>query len=60
MTLQTLAERATEVAEAQPRLVTLIELLVAEHDALGLTDEQHATLQGITNEAMEILQDLGR
>ncbi|WP_290756959.1 MULTISPECIES: hypothetical protein [unclassified Exiguobacterium] len=60
MTLQALAERATEVAEAQPRLVTLIELLVAEHDALGLTDEQHATLQDYTNQAMEILRDLGR
>lgn len=60
MTLQTLAERATEVAEAQPKLVTLIETLTAEHAALGLTDEQHAVLQGFTNEAMEILRDLGR
>ncbi len=60
MSLPQIAERLSEVAEAQPRLVTLIELLVAEYDALGLTDEQHATLQGITNEAMEILRDLGR
>ncbi|WP_294742117.1 hypothetical protein [uncultured Exiguobacterium sp.] len=60
MTLQTLADKVTEVIEAQPKLVELIELLVAEHDALDLTDEQHATLQDITNEAMEILRDLGR
>lgn len=60
MSLPQLAERLSEVAEAQPRLVTLIELLVAEHDALGLMDEQHAVLQGITNEAIEILRDLGR
>lgn len=60
MTLQTLADKVTEVIEAQPKLVELIELLVAEHDALDLTDEQHATLQDITNEAMEILWDLGR
>lgn len=60
MSLPQLAERLSEVAEAQPRLVTLVEQLIAEHDALGLTDEQHALLQGITNEAMEILRDLGR
>ena len=60
MSLPQLAERLSEVAEAQPRLVTLVEQLIAEHDALSLTDDQHALLQGITNEAMEILRDLGR
>lgn len=60
MSLPQIAERLSEVVEAQPKLVTLIETLTAEHAALGLTDEQQAVLQGLTNEAMEILRDLGR
>ena len=60
MTLQTLAERATEVAEAQPRLIDLVQLLMEAHRDLNLTDDQHAELLELTNEAMEILQDLGR
>lgn len=60
MSLPQIAERLSEVAEAQPKLVTLIETLTAEHAVLGLTDEKHAVLQGLTNEAMEILRDLGR
>ena len=60
MTLQTLAERATEAAEAQPRLIDLIQLLMEAHRDLNLTDDQHAELLELTNEAMEILRDLGR
>lgn len=60
MTLQTLAERATEVADAQPRLIDLVQLLMEAHRDLNLTDDQHAELLELTNEAMEILRDLGR
>jgi len=60
MTLQTLAERATEVAEAQPKLIELIEQLIDAHNRFGLNDNQLAELQDYTNEAMEILRDLGR
>ncbi|KTR27929.1 hypothetical protein RSA11_04530 [Exiguobacterium indicum] len=60
MTLQTLAERATEVAEAQPKLIELIELITDAHNRFGLNDEQRAELQDYTNQAMEILRDLGR
>jgi len=60
MTLQTLAERATEVAEAQPKLIELIEQLIDAHNRFGLNDSQRAELQDYTNEAMEILRDLGR
>lgn len=60
MTLQTLAERASEVAEAQPRLIDLIQLLMEAHRDLNLTENQHAELLELTNEAMEILRDLGR
>ncbi|MCT4779861.1 MULTISPECIES: hypothetical protein [Exiguobacterium] len=60
MSLPQLAERLSEVAEAQPRLINLIQHLMETHRELGLTDDQQAELQGITNEAMEILRDLGR
>lgn len=60
MTLQTLAERASEVAEAQPRLIDLVQLLMEAHRDLNLTEDQHAELLELTNEAMEILRDLGR
>lgn len=60
MTLQTLADKATEIAEAQPRLIDLVQLLMEAHRDLDLTDDQHAELLELTNEAMEILRELGR
>lgn len=60
MTLQTLADKATEIAEAQPRLIDLVQLLMEAHRDLNLTEDQHAELLELTNEAMEILRELGR
>lgn len=60
MTLQTLADKATEIAEAQPRLIDLVQLLMEAHRELNLTEDQHAELLELTNEAMEILLELGR
>ncbi|WP_393965773.1 hypothetical protein [Exiguobacterium sp. S22-S28] len=60
MSLPQIAERLSEVAEAQPKLIELIEQLIDAHNRFGLNDNQLAELQDYTNEAMEILRDLGR
>lgn len=60
MSLTKLADRAAEVAEAQPRLINLVQHLIEVHGDFNLTDDQHAELQGITNEVMGILLELDR